>query len=214
MKLAFLLRPDFSKQPKESCKNGSARVKNATLFPLWKDCQSYKLNSQELKVHWFQLSYLSYLTFNFKVIPKGIPKKLIRHFLNFYLWKCICKKIRMLYQRISFHFAMKFAKRKQVMVNVFCTIEMNSCIILCTHHMDDPFDWITIFWSFTLQGPSLGMPKGLLIFGGPKNSQSNDFFRYTKIGSDLKFFGQIWKIQSGSPVWNRKKKFFRVFFIY
>ena len=68
MKLAFLLRPDFSKQPKESCKNGSARGKNATLFPLWKDCQSYKLNSQELKVHWFQLSYLSYLTSNFKVI--------------------------------------------------------------------------------------------------------------------------------------------------
>jgi hypothetical protein len=35
------------------------------------------------------------------------------------------------------------------------------------------------------------MPKGLLTFGCPKNAQNNDFFMYTKTGSDLKIFGQI-----------------------
>jgi hypothetical protein len=30
----------------------------------------------------------------------------------------------------------------------------------------------------------LGMPKGLLTFGSPKNAQNNDFFMYTKTGLD------------------------------
>jgi hypothetical protein len=44
------------------------------------------------------------------------------------------------------------------------------------------------------------MSQGLLTFGGPKKAQIFEFFMYTKTGSDLKTFGKIQKIQSGSPV--------------
>ena len=57
------------------------------------------------------------------------------------------------------------------------------------------------------------MSKGLLTFAGPQNAQNNDFFMYTKTWSDLKVFDQTWKIHSGSPVSNWKKKFSRVLFI-
>jgi hypothetical protein len=35
------------------------------------------------------------------------------------------------------------------------------------------------------------MTKGLGTFASPQNAQNNDFFMYTKIGSDLKIFDQI-----------------------
>ena len=47
------------------------------------------------------------------------------------------------------------------------------------------------FGGFSLPAPSLVMTKGLLTFAGPQNAQNNDFFMYTKTGSDLKFFDQI-----------------------
>ena len=50
---------------------------------------------------------------------------------------------------------------------------------------------IQFFRVFSLPAPSLGMTKGLLTFAGPQNAQNNDFFMYTKTGSDLKFFDQI-----------------------
>ena len=53
-------------------------------------------------------------------------------------------------------------------------------------------EWpIQFFGFFSLRAPSLVMTKGLLTFGGPQNAQKNDFFMYTKTGSDLKIFDQI-----------------------
>ena len=72
----------------------------------------------------------------------------------------------------------------------------------------------SIFRGFLLPAPTLVMSKGLLTFAGPQNAQNNDFFMYTKTGLDLKNFDQIWKIRSGSPVSNRKKKFSRELFMY
>jgi hypothetical protein len=52
---------------------------------------------------------------------------------------------------------------------------------------------IQLFGFFSLRAPSLVMTKakGLLTFAGPKYAQNNDFFMYTKTGSDLKTFDQI-----------------------
>ena len=50
---------------------------------------------------------------------------------------------------------------------------------------------IQFFGVFSLPAPTLVMTKGLLTFAGPQNAQNNNFFMYTKTGSDLKFFDQI-----------------------
>ena len=50
---------------------------------------------------------------------------------------------------------------------------------------------IQFFGVFSLPAPTLVMTKGLLTFAGPQNAQNNDFFMYTKTGSDLKIFDQI-----------------------
>ena len=54
--------------------------------------------------------------------------------------------------------------------------------------LERPFQF---FGVFSLSAPSLVMTKGLLTFAGPQNAQNNDFFMYTKTGSDLKNFDQI-----------------------
>ena len=50
---------------------------------------------------------------------------------------------------------------------------------------------IPFFGVFSLPAPTLVMTKGLRTFAGPQNAQNNDFFMYTKKGSDLKIFDQI-----------------------
>jgi hypothetical protein len=53
-------------------------------------------------------------------------------------------------------------------------------------------EWpIQFFGFFLLQAWNLVMTKGLLTFASPQNAQNNDFFMYTKTGSDLKIFDQI-----------------------
>ena len=53
--------------------------------------------------------------------------------------------------------------------------------------MGRPEPPIQFFGVFSLRAPPLVMNKGLLTFAGPQNAQNNDFFMYTKTGSDLKF---------------------------
>jgi hypothetical protein len=50
---------------------------------------------------------------------------------------------------------------------------------------------IPFFGVFSLPAPTLVMSKSLLTFASPQNAQNNDFFMYTKKGSDLKIFDQI-----------------------
>jgi hypothetical protein len=64
---------------------------------------------------------------------------------------------------------------------------------------------IPFFGVFSLPAPTLVMSKSLLTFASPQNAQNNDFFMYTKTGSDFKIFDKILKIHSVSLVSNQKK---------